>query len=128
MTPRLTLIPGNGHAADRDDDAVIAAELRAMLVPPGGAGDLSALEGRIMTAVRQRPGDPTALLARWARPAMAAAAAAIAIAIATDYAVRQHERRMAVMHLIGVPSAAAAQSAMREDVRREATLQQLLEP
>lgn len=32
------------------------------------------------------------------------------------------------MNALGMPPAAAAQSAMREDVQREATLQQMLEP
>jgi hypothetical protein len=126
VTRRFTVVPGNPDAAS--EDARIAAELRAMLVPPRGAQDFAALEARIMSAATARAGDPTVLLARWARPAMLAAAAALVVAVATDYVLRRQEQRMAVMNVLGVPAAAASQSAMRTDVAREATLQQLLEP
>lgn len=126
MTPRFTVVPGNPDASS-SDEARIAAELRAMLAPPRGAQDFAALEARIMAATAH-PGDPTLVLARWARPAMLAAAAALVVAVATDMVLRRQEQRMAVMTVLGEPSAAASQSAMRVDVAREATLQQLLEP
>lgn len=127
MTPRFTVVPGNPDATS-SDEARIAAELRAMLAPPRGAQDFAALEARIMAAATAHPGDPTLVLARWARPAMLAAAAALVVAVATDMVLRRQEQRMAVMNVLGEPSAAASQSAMRVDVAREATLQQLLEP
>jgi hypothetical protein len=127
MTRRFTIVPGNAGAEPPDDDARLAAELRAMLAPPNGSADLVALEGRIIAAAT-RPGDPLPLLAQWARPAMLAAAAALVFAVATDVFLRRQERRLEVMNALGVPSAAAAQSAMRADTQREATLQQMLEP
>lgn len=126
MTRRFTVVPGNPDAAS--DEARIASELRALLVPPRGAQDFAALEQRILAAATAPAGDPTPVLARWARPAMVAAAAALLVAVTTDYVLRRQEQRMAVMNVLGVPAAAASQSAMRTDVAREATLQQLLEP
>lgn len=127
MTRRLTLVPGNAGAEPPDDDALIAAELRAMLAPPRGAADFAALEARIVAATSQA-GDPMPLLAQWARPAMLAAAAALVVAVATDVFLRRQEHRLEVLNALGVPTAAAAQNAMRADVQREATLQQMLEP
>lgn len=127
MTRRFTIVPGNAGAEPLDEDALIAAELRSMLVPPRGAEDLAALEARILEAATQ-PGDPVPVLARWARPAMLAAAAALVVAVATDVFLRRQERRLEVMSALGVPAAAAAESAMRPDMQREATLQQMLEP
>jgi hypothetical protein len=127
VTPRFTVVSGNPDASS-SDEARIAAELRALLVPPRGAQDFAALEARIMAAATARPGDPIPVLARWARPAMVAAAAALMVAVATDMILRRQEQRMAVLNMLGVPAAAASESAMRPDVAREATLQQLLEP
>ncbi|MDX2182820.1 MAG: hypothetical protein SFW08_02440 [Gemmatimonadaceae bacterium] len=127
MNPRLTIVPGGAGREAPDDDARVASELRALLVPPRGAEDFAALEARILMAAT-RPNDPTFVLARWARPALVAAAAALLVAVAAEGYMRQRESRMAVMNAIGVPAAAAAQSAMNSDVAREATLRQLLEP
>ncbi|MFN9214894.1 MAG: hypothetical protein ACK6DK_10060 [Gemmatimonadota bacterium] len=127
VTRRLSLVSGNAGAEPPDEDALVAAELRAMLVPPRGAADFAALEARIVAAAT-RPDDPVPLLATWARPAMLAAAVALVVAVATDVVLRRQERRLEVMNALGMPPAAAAQSAMREDVQREATLQQMLEP
>lgn len=127
MTRRFTIVPGNAGAEPLDEDAIVAAELRAMLAPPRGAEDLAALEARIVAAA-MHPNDPVPVLARWARPAMLAAAAALVVAVATDVFLRRQERHLEVMSALGVPAAAAAQSAMRADLQREATLQQMLEP
>jgi hypothetical protein len=126
VTPRLTLLQGGGASGPRDDDAVLASELRAMLAPPNGAEDFAALERRILDAVELRPGSPVPLLARWARVAVAAAIGAVVLSGFIEWRMRQQEARIPLWAAVAMP-VEAAEGTVRGEVAREMTLREMLE-